>query len=457
MTFSFSLLRRLLLATSEGVYHLGMDNCSPIRCRLMAEGIESSRGFRLFASATRGTCTRRETLEDSAGAMVAGSPRNQPSLLRITAEGIVDSKGKIFEVFCHQAMLSKHLTPLGMHHTMSRWNGRIMTHHSTPSSCSDIDHCIVDRLNAHMNTLQSDDAKEKCLRNPLATAQAVLLLLSSSEMSDGLRIPSLPDDDVLDSLSLLDIQQRVALLIHLNQCLFQTFLPYVDITTTDCVSFGAMIRLHKGYLFTHLKKEYMLQTLAQTSSNNSKNSNPGYQSSSKGLPAQIRLDNFLASSSRERSETSIFTSKNCFVQAFQQLHQKDSKIYRFIFSTDRVFHIQFEKESGIDAGGVFREGVTRIIEDLFLVREFDLLVLCPNVSVHAFMLLLNSCSILYSFHCNVDGQVLAQHALILPPIGSADAGVCGETPRHVSPGQANSTLFLSLTGVEVSHFRGPSC
>ena len=178
----------------------------------------------------------------------------------------------------------------------------------------------------------------------------------------------------------MDIQQRVSLLIALNRTLFETFLPFLDVTTSTAENLGALVRKHKSNLLSSFKKELLMKTLARTTSNNSKNSNPGYQSSSKGLPAHIRLDNFLASKSREHHETSLAESKNCFVQAFQQLYQKDNKIYRFIFSVDRVFHIQFEKENGIDAGGVFREGVTRIIEDLFLVNDFELLVKCPNVS-----------------------------------------------------------------------------
>lgn len=37
----------------------------------------------------------------------------------------------------------------------------------------------------------------------------------------------------------------------------------------------------------------------------------------------------------------------------------------------------FEGEKGIDAGGVYREALTRIVESLFS-RSFTLLIPCPN-------------------------------------------------------------------------------
>lgn len=42
-----------------------------------------------------------------------------------------------------------------------------------------------------------------------------------------------------------------------------------------------------------------------------------------------------------------------------------------------MLQITFNGESGIDAGGVFREGVSRIVEDIFS-EHFNLFILCPN-------------------------------------------------------------------------------
>jgi hypothetical protein len=105
-----------------------------------------------------------------------------------------------------------------------------------------------------------------------------------------------------------------------------------------------------------------------------------------GVPANLMLDNFKALSSREADERDLSSSECCFAQAFRQLAGKDPVIYKHIFSDGRIFQIQFVEEAGIDAGGVFREGMTRIVEDLFS-EHFDLLILCPNGQhdVHANM------------------------------------------------------------------------
>ena len=49
-----------------------------------------------------------------------------------------------------------------------------------------------------------------------------------------------------------------------------------------------------------------------------------------------------------------------------------------------MFTINFTGESGIDAGGVFREGVSRIVEDLFS-EHLNLFLLCPNGQHETFL------------------------------------------------------------------------
>jgi hypothetical protein len=46
-------------------------------------------------------------------------------------------------------------------------------------------------------------------------------------------------------------------------------------------------------------------------------------------------------------------------------------------SQSKVFSVSFEGESGIDAGGVYREGISRVVDDLFSDR-FNLLIKTPN-------------------------------------------------------------------------------
>lgn len=63
--------------------------------------------------------------------------------------------------------------------------------------------------------------------------------------------------------------------------------------------------------------------------------------------------------------------------AYHQLKFKDASVYRSTYGSDRIFSITYRGESGVDAGGVFREGVSSIVQDLFS-ENFSLLILCPN-------------------------------------------------------------------------------
>jgi hypothetical protein len=44
--------------------------------------------------------------------------------------------------------------------------------------------------------------------------------------------------------------------------------------------------------------------------------------------------------------------------------------------------VKFAGEDGIDAGGVYREGLQRMVEDVFSER-FSLLIPCPNAQRHS--------------------------------------------------------------------------
>jgi hypothetical protein len=169
----------------------------------------------------------------------------------------------------------------------------------------------------------------------------------------------------LSDYNLLEIQSRSLLLCLLNSSI-KHILPIIDIANPDPSSLGALIRRLNKYIMIYVKQPMLQRSVDAT------------MSSGAGLPAHVTLDNFKATLSLDRGDMDPTDSQNCFVQAFHQLNKLDSKIYRFIFNSDRVFQIHFEGESGIDAGGVFREGVTRIVEDLFDTKHFNLLVLCPN-------------------------------------------------------------------------------
>jgi len=381
------IIANILTTVSERLFTLDdAESLDLFQNRVIDEEMLFSQEYLLFRSALLGITSLSKDLhihevERKKDAHISDISVGRVPELVVTLEGFFNDQNydKQYEAFCRNAIQSKLLTPADMLNKMTQWNHSMQIKKSSSSrDFIDIDKSFMEKMNELLEEMPSDEARSTFLQDPLNASLQVLSALTTTPRN-GISKAMCGVANELEAWSLLDLQQRCAIWISINSLLFDTFLAFLDVTTTDENNLGALVRIYKYYLFTHLKKDFLFKTLAHTSSNNSKNSNPGYQSSSKGLPAQIRLDNFLASKSRERNESSIFESKNCFVQAFQQLHLKDSKIYRFIFSTDRVFHIQFEKESGIDAGGVFREGVTRIIEDLFLVNDFNLLTLTPNM------------------------------------------------------------------------------
>lgn len=169
--------------------------------------------------------------------------------------------------------------------------------------------------------------------------------------------------------NILEVQCRILLISYFNSHI-EEILPMINLKNADPMSLGAQIRQRSRYIFSHIKQPMLESELEATAT-----------PSGPGVPASFSLDNFKALHSREKNECEPTNSNCIFVQGFKELQKKDSNVFRHIFSGDRVFQIQFVGESGIDAGGVFREGVMRMVEDLFS-EHFNLLLLCPN-GVHS--------------------------------------------------------------------------
>ena len=170
---------------------------------------------------------------------------------------------------------------------------------------------------------------------------------------------------ILKDFDLLDIQTRILLLHNFNKSL-EELLPLINLRNKDIQSLGAMLRKCSKYVFLGTKSPILEKVIANTTSH-----------SGSGLPASFLLNNVTAMSSRDNAEFEPSNSQCCFVQAFNQLKEKDSAIYKHLFAVDRVFQINFVGESGIDAGGVFREGISSMCQDLFS-DHFNLFILCPN-------------------------------------------------------------------------------
>lgn len=179
---------------------------------------------------------------------------------------------------------------------------------------------------------------------------------------------------MLAAKDLLEIQVRAQHIERFNKHL-EHLLSFIDLGSDDPHSLGAMIRKCNRYLLLKIKTPLLESAITSTT-----------VTSGKDCPASLVLDNAKSLQSRDREEKDPTTSHNCFVQAYQQLRAKDSVVFRCITSSDRVFMTTFVNESGIDAGGVYREAMSRIVEDLFC-EHFDLLVLCPNAQqqVHSNM------------------------------------------------------------------------
>ena len=165
----------------------------------------------------------------------------------------------------------------------------------------------------------------------------------------------------LASFNLLDIQCRMLVLEAFNKAL-NCILPIINLQSNDAQSIGATLRRHNRYVFMSVKEPTLERALQASCT----------PTGTPGVPAALSLDNIKALMSRDKGEVELTQSQCCFAQAFRQLRDKDSLVFRYIFSGDRVFSITFNGESGIDAGGVGRE--VRAVLSVFLSV---LLSFCP--------------------------------------------------------------------------------
>jgi len=75
-------------------------------------------------------------------------------------------------------------------------------------------------------------------------------------------------------------------------------------------------------------------------------------------------------------------SKCLFVQVFDALHQKQTRLLRArLNNRGLLFQVSFRGEEGRDWGGLYRDCLTRVAEDLFS-SYLDLFIPCPNAVAH---------------------------------------------------------------------------
>lgn len=260
--------------------------------------------------------------------------KDKGNFLRIVVKGKLTSVAK-FETRLEASLLSKGtiMTPLQAHHHVSSWHRAW-------------DNALLEYLN---NKVHRKNGENLSLSDPFPVSKQYLSFQGHN----------------LAHLTLLDIMMRVQLIAGFNKAM-ESLLPLIDLSNDDPSSLGAVIRKSNGYLLTQVKMPVLEKAITASAA-----------TSGGDIPASITLDNFKALHSKDKGEKEPSTCQNTFVQCFRQLFHKDPSLFRYIISADRVFQINFLNESGVDAGGVFREGVSRIVEDLFS-EHFNLLLLCPN-------------------------------------------------------------------------------
>ncbi|GMI02330.1 hypothetical protein TrVE_jg14152 [Triparma verrucosa] len=154
---------------------------------------------------------------------------------------------------------------------------------------------------------------------------------------------------------------RIACLRHFNEAV-ERAVHLVDVEDGEEGSLGERLRAFSGRIAEEGKERRLKVALEATQGTGGNNTT-------------VILDNFLASKSLDN--VGIASSNCIFVQAFKDLNKKPASVLRSVWDGDRVFQVSFRGESGSDAGGVFREGMQRIVEDLFC-DYFDLFIGCPN-------------------------------------------------------------------------------
>ncbi|KAG6975543.1 hypothetical protein JG688_00002285 [Phytophthora aleatoria] len=172
-------------------------------------------------------------------------------------------------------------------------------------------------------------------------------------------------------LSLESLQLRFALLKYLNLSLHNC-LPLLDLRDTKSPwTIAHRLRQLSHCIFFDVKSALVEAAVEATNV-------PGETSGSSQQTARITLDRMQALESRDDREMEPSVSECFFAQAFRQLHAVDPALLRRqIDSKGRLFSVKFRGEEGVDWGGVYREGATSMVDDLFS-PHFSLFVLCPN-------------------------------------------------------------------------------
>ncbi|CAH0518506.1 unnamed protein product [Peronospora belbahrii] len=225
---------------------------------------------------------------------------------------------------------------------------------------------LVDWVNNHVEPTASLPSSIPTTTRHSVDLQPVDVMLDAT--LDGLRCSQILN------LSLESLQLRFALLKYLNLSL-QHCLSLLDLRDTKSPwTIAHRLRKLSHCIFFDVKSTLVDAAIEATNVLGEETSS----GSSQQQTARITLDRMQALESRDDREVEPSVSECFFAQAFRQLHQVDTALLRRqIDSKGRLFSVKFRGEEGVDWGGVYREGATSMVDDLFS-PHFNLFVLCPN-------------------------------------------------------------------------------
>jgi len=129
-------------------------------------------------------------------------------------------------------------------------------------------------------------------------------------------------------------------------------LKLIDFSLTDDVSdLVALVRRVRGLIFWSSKERLWTTALYST------------RLTSTSTSPSIQIDRYKASRLRERKKCDKKGKKTCFAQAYRQLNVRPVTMFR-VSPQQRAWATTFRGEGGIDAGGLYREILSVMCEEL---------------------------------------------------------------------------------------------
>ena len=161
----------------------------------------------------------------------------------------------------------------------------------------------------------------------------------------------------LSSIPAICVRTRAKLVYQFN-LLIEKALSLVDLSLAPGQRILTdRIRSARAYILYSKKFELFDEFLGKTSN--------GYT----GEAHTIQFDTVKATADDDNGENTMFN------QAYQQLHSNAHKLFRN--EDDRLWYAAYVGMHSIDAGGPFRDSITRMCSDICSVR-LPLFILCPN-------------------------------------------------------------------------------